>query len=250
MPSPLNYTQVRHVIRTHHPSRRWVLVGLGIVFLLMGSYLLYSIGRSQAEYDGVRAARLESEHHRLLAEIRRLRGENQRLSQRVVLLERTGEIDKRAAGVLDQSLKDEQSKLTALKEQVEFYRGIVSPEGYSAGVRVYELEMRRGPETALYEYNLVLIQPVRHDASVSGSVDVTLHGMQAGQARSYRLSDLDVEKGKTLLFSFKYFQELTGSLHLPAGFKPTRVQVEVVRAGAGKTQQVYNWDDVQQPAGA
>ena len=90
--------------------------------------------------------RLESEHHRLLAEIRRLRGDNQRLSQRVVLLERTGEIDKRAAGVLDQSLKDEQARLTALKEQVEFYRGIVSPEGYSVGVRVYELEMRRGPD--------------------------------------------------------------------------------------------------------
>ena len=46
-----------------------------------------------------------------------------------------------------------------------FYRGIVSPEQSSAGVRVYELQLRPGSEADLYQYDLVLIQAMRHDNS-------------------------------------------------------------------------------------
>lgn len=250
--SPAPPPQVKHVIRTHNPWRRWVIVCVATVFLLVGGWGLYTYGRSVAEYDWSKTSSLEAEERRLVSEIRRLRSENERLAQRVVLLERNGEIDKTAAGVLNQSLRDEQAKLTALKEQVEFYRGIVSPEGYSAAVRVYELEMRPVAEAGLYEYDLVLIQPVRHDTAVSGSAELTVHGLQDGQPKSYRLSDVEAEGGKSLLFSFKYFQQLSGSVRLPKGFKPTRVQVDVVRADtpAARIQQTYNWKDIEKTGGA
>lgn len=252
MPRPATPPQVRHVIRSHNPWRRWAILCAVTVFLLVGGWGLYVYGHSQAEYDWSRTASLEAEERRLTAELRRLRSENERLAQRVVLLERNGDIDKTAAGVLNQSLRDEQAKLTALKEQVEFYRGIVSPEGYSAAVRVYELEMRPVAEAGLYEYDLVLIQPVRHDSAVSGSAEMTVHGLQDGQPKAYKLSDIEAEGGGTLSFSFKYFQQLSGSVRLPKGFKPTRVQVDVVRADTptARIQQVYNWKDIEKSGGA
>ena len=87
---------------------RWAVIGSSAVAILIGAFALYALGRSQSGYDWVKLRR-EAEQRRLVAEVRRLRGENQRLSARVVQLERGGEyLDKRAAGVLDKSLRDEQ----------------------------------------------------------------------------------------------------------------------------------------------
>lgn len=252
MPAPQHSTGARHVIRLHRPWLRWAVIGASAVAVLIGSFALYALGRSQSGNDWTHTLRLESEQRRLVSEIRRLRDENERLSERVVLLERTAEIDKRAAAVLNQSLRDEQAALAALKEQVAFYRGIVSPDESSAGVRVYELQLRSGSEPGLYQYDLVLIQVMRHDSTVAGSADFALIGLQDGQPRSYRLADIEVERGKTLLFSFQYFQQLSGSIRLPRGFAPTRVQVDVVRQGNPpvRFQQMYDWNKVQYSAGA
>lgn len=252
MPAPLHNTGVRHVIKVHRPWLRWAVFGASAVAILIGSFTLYALGRSQSGNDWTHTLRLEAEQRRLVAEIRRLRGENSRLSERVVLLERAGEIDKRAASVINQSLRDEQAELAALKEQIAFYRGIVSPEESSAGVRIYELQMRPGSEPDLYQYDLVLIQAMRHENAVSGSVDLAFIGMQEGQPRSYRLAEIEVERGKTLLFSFRYFQQLSGSVRMPRGFTPTRVQVDVARSGNPpvRFQQLYDWSKVQYSAGA
>ena len=56
-------------------------------------------------------------------------------------------------------------------------------------------------------------------------------GLQDGQSRNYRLVEIEVERGKTLVFSFRYFQQLSGTVRLPRGFKPARVQVDVTRNG-------------------
>jgi hypothetical protein len=252
MPAPQHSTGVRHVIKVHRPWLRWAVVGAGTVVVLIGSFALYALGRSQSGNDWTHTLRLEAEQRRLVGEIRRLRSENNRLSERVVLLERAGDIDKRAATVLNQSLRDEQAELAALKEQVAFYRGIVSPEESSAGVRVYELQLRPGSEPDLYQYDLVLIQAMRHDNTVSGSADLTFVGLQDGQPRNYRMSEIEVERGKTLLFSFRYFQQLSGSVRLPRGFTPSRVQVDVTRSGNPpvRFQQLYDWNKVQYSAGA
>ncbi|MGH8453927.1 MAG: DUF6776 family protein [Nevskiales bacterium] len=252
MPAPQHNTGVRHVIRVHRPWLRWAVVGACSVAILIGSFALYALGRSQSGNDWTHTLRLEAEQRRLVAEIRRLRAENGRLSERVVLLERAGEIDKRAATVINQSLRDEQAALAALKEQVAFYRGIVSPEESSAGVRVYELQLRPGSEPELYQYDLVLIQVMRHDNAVAGSADLAFIGLQDGQPRNYRLAELEVERGKTLLFSFRYFQQLSGSIRLPRGFTPTRVQIDVIRNGNPpiRFQQMYDWNKVQYSAGA
>jgi hypothetical protein len=252
MPGPLHNAGVRHVIKLHRPRLRWAVIGAAVVFMLVSAFALYALGRSQSGYDWTQTLRLEAEQRRLVAEIRRLRSENHRLSERVVLLERAGEIDKRAAGVLDQSLRDEQAELAALKEQVAFYRGIVSPEESSAGVRVYELQLRTGSEPDLYQYDLVLIQAMRHENTVSGNAVLSFMGLQDGQPRSYRLAELEVERGKTLLFSFRYFQQLSGIIRLPRGFTPSRVQVDVTRGGNPpvRFQQVYDWSKVQYSAGA
>lgn len=251
MSGPLQTKGVRHVIRVHRPWVRWAVIGAGTVAILIGAFAIYALGRSQSGYDWTETVRLEAERRRLIAEIRRLRDENNRLSARAVLLERGGEIDKRAAGVLNQSLKDEQAELAALKEQVAFYRGIVSPEESSAGIRVYEVQFRPGSEADLYQYDLVLIQAMHHETSISGSADLMLNGLLGGTPRSYRLADIEVERGKTLLFSFRYFQQLSGSVRLPRGFTPSRVVVDVTRNGnpPARFQQTYDWNKIQHTAG-
>jgi hypothetical protein len=46
-----------------------------------------------------------------------------------------------------------------------------------------------------------------------------------------------------LTFSFKYFQQVSGSLMLPEDFTPNRIQVDVAGSEAGHVDQEFAWND-------
>jgi len=48
-------------------------------------------------------------------------------------------------------------------------------------------------------------------------------------------------------YSFRYFQQLTGSVMLPTDFTPQRVRV-TLGSGAGGTTQVFDWKQAGAPA--
>ena len=91
---------------------------------------------------------------------------------------------------------------------------------------------------------------MHHDNTVAGHAELVFIGLQDGQSRSYRLSEIEVERDKILVFSFRYFQQLSGSVRLPRGFG---AGASTGRCGAygrfsRRFQQVFDWTKIQQPA--
>lgn len=206
----------------------------GIVYTLLAVLALATIGgafefgRLRAGFD---AAEADRESERSKDELATLERQNRELRERVALLERSSEIDREAREQVQGNLSSMQDEVLELREELAFYRGIVSPEDAQAGLRIQSFQVSPGPADGLFHYRLVLIQAIKHDRRASGRVDVTIHGVRDGQPVSLPLQELVTGGKDEFNYSFKYFQNFEGDLRLPSGFTPARVDIAVLPGG-------------------
>ena len=101
-----------------------VAVVLSLALLGYLAWWLYELGKVHgvAELESLRQehARLEELHNALQAE-------NEGLREQVAILDRSSSIDRQAAQAVQDELGALQNELLTVREEMEFYRGIVSP---------------------------------------------------------------------------------------------------------------------------
>jgi hypothetical protein len=231
------------VVRSHQPHRTGVILGVSLVGLLLGSFVLYEWGRYRGGYDGLRADRAQ---RALFDELDELKRSNGALREEIAMLTMSRNVDREAYLRVEASLGELQEQIQAQREQLVFYRGIVSPADGARGLRIENLVVTPGASQSEYRLKLTLVMAAaRHDKSVSGSVELALEGARNGVPTRYALGDLltgDVLDPK-IGFSFRYFQNLERELQLPSGFVPDRVMVEVNPKGrsAEVIRQAFEW---------
>lgn len=237
------------IIRTATQARRRRVVAAGLgAALLVAGWGLYLLGRVQAPTPIQRQIaaqqKLDSNLDELLIENRRLRDETRTLSRQLAMLERAAKIDQAASVALRESINEMQSRIAAMKKDLAFYRGIVSPAEAEAGLRVQKLVVSRAEEANVYRLHLILIQAVRHDDKISGQIRVRVEGLLGGESVSFTWADIAVEPASTLGFSFRYFQKIDTMFKLPGKVDPTLVEVEVVNDDSGEVTQTYRWQEI------
>ncbi|MGD8828208.1 MAG: hypothetical protein PVG21_05875, partial [Gammaproteobacteria bacterium] len=195
------------VIKPHQP-RRTALIRLGLALALLAVVAgVWQYGRWQGGYDSVAAQKTEQALRDQLAQARK---DNQDLREKVALLQRSNQIDQEARDQVRGNVGDLQDQILKLREELAFYRGIVSPEDGESGLKIQNFRITAGPDNRVYHYRLMLIQAVKHDRRADGVVNVTLHGVQGGQPVSLKLNDVALDKKGRPVFSFRYFQDLEG----------------------------------------
>ena len=215
----------RSHLQTHGTGRTWLVRGLLLAVIAVVGYLVFEYGRISAGYDIVDAA---NETAAFEAHIDSLNERITGLEQEVAILETHREIDREAYKEVEGSLLELQAKIQEQQDAIAFYRGIVSPADGKPGLRVQDFRLTRGPEEREFKLRLVLVQAMKHDRKVSGTVAMTVEGSEAGEAKSYALADLlPADANKDWPFSFRYFQDFDRQIVLPDGFTPERILVEV-----------------------
>jgi hypothetical protein len=242
---------VKHTItiQRHRPWLRPVLVTVAAAVLALGSWGLYSYSRLHAVSDfertQIEVEQLREERRQLVRELRSSKGEVGDLKDQVTYEKRSSEIDVQACDTVRESLGAMQTEVSNLREQLAFYRGIVSPDLSRAGVRIYDLKLKPGKTSGSFQYELVLIQSVRHDRRISGRIELALEGAISGKPQTLNWSSVAQGEGKNLLFSFKYFEEFSGELRLPFGFRPLRVTARLVMDdNMPSIEDQFDWDKV------
>ena len=199
-------------------------VVVGVLIVVCG-YLVFEFGRIQANYNIVDAAR---ERQAMEDRIAGLTAEIVSLNEEVALLETHRDIDSEAYKQVEGSLTELQATIQAQKDEIAFYRGIISPDDGTAGLRVQDLRLSRGDDERSYNVRLVLVQALKHDRKVTGDVNLTIEGTQDGTTMSYAYTQLLPESEEsTWAFSFRYFQDFDREIVLPDGFTPERINIEV-----------------------
>ncbi|HEB55721.1 MAG TPA: hypothetical protein ENI98_05335 [Gammaproteobacteria bacterium] len=228
------------VVKPHRPWLTRMLLGLGIITLLVGGWTLFDYGRYLAGYNSAECA---DERQTLLAVRKKLEQDVDSLREQKALLERAAQIEREAYNELDTTLKELQGEILELKEELAFYRGIVSPQDASSGLRLQRFKIEVNGESRRYRYKLVLTQVLKNDRMASGKVRLSIDGMMGDQTRTLKLRELSEKRVNELGYRFKYFQKLEGTLTLPRGFTPFRVKVQIIPRNRKRNsiEKTINW---------
>lgn len=216
---------------------------LALVGLPSFAWGLFDYGRARAGFDSAEAGRREAE---LQVALEGAREANETLRQQVVTLEQAREIDRQAYAEINQTLVFLQDEILELKEEVAFYRGIVSPDKAGmSGVRVQSLQLSANGQPRGYSFKLVLTQLDKEARAVKGSVRIWLQGLKGNTPADLSMARL-AGRADDFNFKFKYFDKQEGDLILPDAFVPTRVVVEVVTESpkSARSEAVYAWQEI------
>lgn len=168
-----------------------------------------------------------------------------KLKVQVVQLTQRRKIDEAALDEVSALLKEQQQASLELREEIAFYRGIVSPSEVRSGILIQRVELTPLAAAQLFRYQVVLTQVLKNERVARGEVEITLSGVFEGRPHNISLQDLDQQAKKSLKFRFKYFQMFEGDLQLPDGFSPHSIDVVVKpRRSNNSINESFPWPQV------
>lgn len=231
------------VVKAYRPWRKWLTLAVLVIGVPVLAWALFDYGRHRAGYDSGEAGRRLAEAQATATELREL---NETLRQRLVTMEQARRIDKQAYAEINADLVALQEEVLELKEEVAFYRGIVSPEQAAEGVRVQSLRLAASGTARAYSYKLILTQMDKAAKPVKGSAKIVVQGLKDQAPAEFSLGELAGQAGGSYKFQFKYFDKSEGDIILPEGFVPTRVVVEVLTdvPRRSRAERSYAWQEV------
>ncbi len=216
------------VVKTHHPWKNTFIWGMVLLALIAGGWTLFDYGRYLAGYDSQAA---ETEISNLLEVQAELEKQIEKLREDKALLQRAAQIERKAYNELDTTLKVLQAEVLEHKEELAFYRGIVSPKDSSSGLYLQNFFLSQNGDTPTYRYKVVLTQVLKNSRLVNGKVKLQFDGLLNGEPKVLSLKDVTAKKITALNYRFKYFQNIEGIVEFPEGFSLLRVKVQILPRG-------------------
>ncbi len=216
------------VVKPYNPWRARIIFVMSVTIIVMAGWILFEYGRFSSGFDNMEACK---ERGGLLETQKQLEDQVEVLREQKAVLERASQIKKKAYAELGINLKVLQAELLELKEELAFYRGIVSPNNASAGLRLQRFKIESIGQPRGYRSKVVLTQVLKNQRLARGYVKLSMEGLLNGQLMTLTLKDLTEKQVKEIKYQFKYFQNLEQDLILPEGFKPLRAMIQVIPVG-------------------
>lgn len=226
------------VVKHRVSSRAKVLtVAIIILAFLAAAATIFQYGLSQGGFEFLLASR---KHSKLRENVKTLQEENQNLREVLARSERTLQMNETTYKELDVSLKSSSQEIVQLREEISFYRNILSPANKQPGLRIQSLKIISTDKPTRFQYKLVVIQALKHDRTVYGRAKFEITGLQAGKNKVLQYPGA---KRRPIVVSFKYFQNIEGHFELPANFEPSQIKVRITTRGrnAKSIEKQYPW---------
>lgn len=221
--------QSAYVVRRRQPWRAALLLLLCAGVAVALGTGLYEAGHRKGAAD---FAELQIAARGQAAALAKARREADSLQQQSERARHAKRLSDTASAQLERTLRQQQSVIAELREQVVFFRGVavdrdrgqdlamsdfrVSPDGKAAGQADYALTVTR----------------MRHDGLVtSAELRVLLHGERDGQSLVLDVTELGGRRGALQSFQFRHYRRVTGTLVWPPDFEPLRAVVQLTALG-------------------
>jgi predicted exporter len=227
------------VIKKHRPFE---IVLAAVIFSSIFSVIVWLLLDAN-HWDAIKNRLSQSEESRLLWEVNQgLEAENKQLRKRVIMLERSTQIDNQVAASLQNEIQNLQDQTYQLKGELEFYQGIMSATTDSKGLNIQGLHIEATEQERLYRFKLVLTNVAKSDKVVEVTMDMSVEGMNEAGSRVLSLDEVIAGSELKREIKFKNFERIEGSLNFPIGFKPLRVVVDLRQKGLRTTvQKIFEW---------
>ena len=221
-----------------------LFLGALFVVMMVAGWVLYQVGTMQRNPPGggagVTEARVDNE--RLTSRLADLEARNAELERQLVLAERSRQIDAEAYAVFNAERSGLHDEILGLREELGFYRGILSPSADKVGLQAQDFDVEAQGGVGRYRFSLVMSQAGGTAQVARGVVRLILEGRENGVARQLGLEDLTQDGNAEIAYRFRYFQTVTGDLQLPERFVPERVVLKAVPASAPRLPLEWTFD--------
>ncbi|QDI04886.1 hypothetical protein E4A48_15410 [Xanthomonas cerealis pv. cerealis] len=212
----------------------WLLVAIVWLLSLGGTWWLAS--RRAAPQLGAVKTQLGEAERKLQAQQRQI----DTLNQRQATLARSDQISRAANNEVQSSLAERDEEIAGLRADVAFYERLVGATSQRKGLTVHSAEFS-SEAGGTWHYNVVLTQNLNRGAISQGQMRLAVEGVRSGKLTSVGWDELHQKSGVPGQdYSFRYFQQLDGSVILPKDFTPQRVRVSLSGGGAPVTQ-TFDW---------
>ncbi|MCU7939743.1 MAG: hypothetical protein KZQ64_08175 [gamma proteobacterium symbiont of Bathyaustriella thionipta] len=233
------------IVHRTHPFQYY---GIRFLLLVLAASLLwgaFELGYMQSEEDIIEA---KGGRKSLLVQQSVLKKKNTELSKEVLHMERQYLLEQQSCQLVQASMSKDQRKISELEKELAFYKGIVSPAkgresvylqsleilAYHSQLSTPKIDSSQKTEKNQYQYTFILAQKVKKRTYTKGTVNVRIKGKKDNKTVELDLFSLvipakkaKVSKDKAFKYSFKYFQEFSGIIHLPEGVEPHSVDVKI-----------------------
>ncbi len=217
---------------------RLSMAGIALFSLVLAA-AIFEFGRYRAGFDTLASSDALTT---LQLQIVELEQQESKLRELNAVLERSGQIERQAYKQLEGAVTGLQDEILELKEELAFYRGIVSPKDANKGLKLQDFELSNGTLPRHYHFKVVLTQVLNNGTVARGNLRFEVAGLYKGEQKSYTLEQISDSKSGPE-FRFKYFQILEGDFILPEEFEPIKVNLTVKPKSKAhkKLTQAFDW---------
>ena len=219
------------------PQRRWLqasIIAL-VSIALFGGGLVVGGGVS---LDAVTA------NEALETKVAELSSEVFELQNKIVEADLSVDVQRQTLAELKKELEQQHVVNEDLTAEVLFYRDLVSNTDGSAG-KMIAVNLVLSPSALIegrYRYVLTLAGPTSNRAKRSGSIQWRILGNQNGTSTSIGWEDIAMQSsGESLLFQFRYFQDISGEIVIPVGFNPTAHSITLIGKDGPPVDYSFDW---------
>lgn len=168
-----------------------------------------------------------------------------KLEEHIVMLERTAQVERQTITNLQQGMIKQQNEIYKLRNELDFYQGIMTSAGESKGLNIQGLHIEETSQPRSYYFKLILTHVSKSDKVAVGKLSILLEGVQGDNtARTIDIRELTLSESLSLNFKFGSFERIEGSIMLPEDFIVHRVIVRARQDRKQKTpeiERVFDW---------
>ena len=222
----------RMSVRTHIAWYwRWFWMGVMLAVSLALAYMIYDVGGKLAGFE---RGETKQELEELTKINKQLKQENASLRAATTANERQLQIEQATQDDLAKHANMLQDENTRLKEDLSFFRGLMSVGGKEGEVKVRSFKVERGLLPGEYRYRLLLLQSGQRDHEFVGTLQLVVNVIQNGKPSVLIIPDGKDKKAQSLNLNFKYYQRVDGTFQLAPGTIVKNVQVRVFQRASNQ----------------
>ncbi len=172
---------------------------------------------------------------------RALRAQLDDLRQQLANLQRAAQVNGVATRLLRCTLMQREEEISGLRADLGFYSRLVGGDA-PQGLKVQEVKLQPIAGSRGWNVTLSLTQNAKRDEETRGVATLDVEGLRANRVVQLAWPALgDTAHRDGLPFELMYFEQLHGTIVLPADFRPTRLLIRIQPAGDAPVSRTIAW---------
>lgn len=166
------------------------------------------------------------------------------LKQQVANLQRAAQVDEIATRSLRGTLAQREEEISGLRADLGFYSRLVGGDAQRQGLKLQEVKLQPITGSRGWNLTLSLTQNAKRGDETTGTASISVEGLRGDKVVQLDWPALgDAAQKDGLPFRFMYFQQLQGTIALPADFRPTQLRIRIQANGEEPLARTVAWGD-------